>query len=215
MHMFQVTIPYYTGLPEDVVTNTWHAQFNSPTSPLTSDFANMADNLRVFYEQTYTTPGSMAKYARPALTSLKVYDMDDPKPRAPRYSVPMPISVTSDPTNSNLPSEVAVCLSYRATYQSGVPQASQRGRVFLGAIGSAFLDPGLASTFPKITVANQQNVGNRGNQFLQACLTDGWTWVVSSRKRDEMFVVTGGWVDDAFDTQRRRGQKPAVRDLWP
>jgi hypothetical protein len=40
------------------------------------------------------------------------------------------------------------------------------------------------------------------------------TWVVVSQVGIEANVVTAGWCDNAFDTQRRRGNDPSARDTW-
>jgi hypothetical protein len=42
----------------------------------------------------------------------------------------------------------------------------------------------------------------------------GYTWVAYSGKLGTGTVVTNGWCDNSFDTQRRRGQDPTVRDTW-
>jgi hypothetical protein len=44
--------------------------------------------------------------------------------------------------------------------------------------------------------------------------TEDVTWTQYSRKYNEMNVVTEGFINDAFDTQRRRGFEPTSRILW-
>jgi hypothetical protein len=39
------------------------------------------------------------------------------------------------------------------------------------------------------------------------------TWVVYSRKLNAFAAVHDMWVDDAFDTQRRRGEAPTTRTV--
>ena len=41
------------------------------------------------------------------------------------------------------------------------------------------------------------------------------TWVQLSRVAANTHVVTNGWVDNAFDTQRRRGEEADQRLLFP
>jgi len=38
-----------------------------------------------------------------------------------------------------------------------------------------------------------------------------WTWVVYSTVDNAMYPVDNGWVDNSWDTQRRRGVKPTAR----
>ena len=40
------------------------------------------------------------------------------------------------------------------------------------------------------------------------------TWVLWSRANNAMFNVVGGWVDNAFDTIRKRGNAPTARTTW-
>jgi hypothetical protein len=40
------------------------------------------------------------------------------------------------------------------------------------------------------------------------------SWSVWSRKNANTKLVTGGFVDNAFDTQRRRGEKASGRQTW-
>jgi hypothetical protein len=39
-------------------------------------------------------------------------------------------------------------------------------------------------------------------------------WAVWSTTRSQMARVVGGWVDDDFDTQRRRGLTSSFRTKW-
>jgi hypothetical protein len=50
---------------------------------------------------------------------------------------------------------------------------------------------------------------------MRALVNDTATnWAVYSRRDNAGYLVSNGWVDDAFDIQRRRGVSALVRSLW-
>lgn len=211
----QITIPMYTGIPEDVVTNTLYFQRLDAGPATDVDLENMIDHLTTFYAEVYgnSTPlgaGSIASYMRPGSTSLKVYDLDDPKPRVAVREQGMPFGPVQDPTSS-LPQEVALCLSFRTEPTPGVAVGSQRGRIYLGGLGNGFLDVAGTSTYPRIKIAAFNDVTNAALKMFNSMLADEWGWVIHSEKLDQDFAVAEIWVDNSFDTQRRRGNKATLR----
>lgn len=215
VYLAQVSIPYFTAIPKDVVTNTWHFQWVGVGSPSTSDYNNLRDDLKAFYQPIYTTPNSMACYARPLLTTIKIYDLIDTVPRIPRYTSAMALTVTLDTTTTTLAAETAVCLSYKATPLAGIPLASLRGRIYLGALGAGVTGPGATNAFPSPTSVFRTALKNGAINLITALATHNWIWVVYSRSRDQSHASINGFIDDAYDTQRRRGQGATTRTLWP
>lgn len=205
----QVTIPYFSGTAEDVITNDWAMQF-STLSPSGSDWIALRGALITFYNTMYGSSGyHMAPWLRPALTSWKGYDLNDPVPRAPRHSSVSAISGTVDATSTVTP-ETAICLSFQGDLLSGAPQSRRRGRVFLGGLGSPFV-AGSASAFPLIDGTKTGAVTGAAGTLKTSLAALGWTWSVYSRVDDASVTVTNGWIDNAADTQRRRGQKATLR----
>ncbi len=43
---------------------------------------------------------------------------------------------------------------------------------------------------------------------------DDLSWEQYSRKLNRMSAVDGGFVGNRFDTQRRRGEKETIRQIW-
>ena len=43
---------------------------------------------------------------------------------------------------------------------------------------------------------------------------DNFWWTIWSRANQTEYRVEGGYVDYAYDTQRRRGQAPVARQTW-
>lgn len=211
------SIPYFSALPEDVVVNTWHFDWVGTGDPTNSDYVNLANLIWQFYETVFGAAGAtfMAPWMRPALAHMKMYDSFEPTPRAPVYDAGTALTVTQSGT-VNTPTEVAACLSFHGDYVSGVAQASQRGRVFIGGLGAGCIANGATSTFPMISSTLRTNMGGAAGDILSTQGAVDWQWVVASRVLfPSVFPVVGGWVDDAPDTQRRRGQDATTRSLWP
>lgn len=212
-----VSLPYFTNMPEDVIVNTFHLIFDAGggTLPTNTDYGNLADNLDAFYEACYTAPGLKANWTGNTLT-MKFYRLILPEPRPPAFTTTRTIAAAGN--DGSVPIETCVCLSYRANYIAGVSQARQRGRIFMGGFAT-LTDVGTTTKFPEINVGTRTKFCNAMSAFRTACLADNWTWVVlsPSQVRDslqETFDVAGGWVDNEPDTQRRRGFKSLVRTTW-
>ena len=175
MFKVDVAFPYFTGLPSDVVVNTFHFAKGTGTPPTTGDFDNLRDHLKAFYGLVFSSVGtnSMAPWIDQGAVSTKVYDLDDPIPRSPVYS-----DVGTYPavqaTNSAAPLEAAVCISYQATPTSGLPQARRRGRIFIGGLGIASTI-GNPSSFPLVTP-----------QMITACAAAG-SYLISDPPADDWF----------------------------
>lgn len=208
VYRFQVTFPTDTALPADYVTNTWH--FSSVGElPIITDFDNVRDMLDDFYSEVPTGKSNsiMSLMSNtlntPAL--VKAYALEDPEPRAPVYES----TFTGSYGSSSLPAEVALCLSFQATRASGQPQSRRRNRVYLGP----FADQGTNQERPSAAMC--ETITAAARDLLQAAdASVNWTWVIWSPTEGEDYEVNNGWVDNSWDTQRRRGVSPSTRYLW-
>lgn len=127
-----------------------------------------------------------------------------------------------------LPPEVALCLSYRNTTAGAVPPARRRGRIYLGPIEQSFMDQQSGVGIPNADLINR--LVEAGNA-LRTNDVPG-PWMIYSRPyagRGEVvrpgqttlpaiparpgaaYPVTQVWVDNAWDTQRRRGKAATAR----
>lgn len=208
------SFPYFTGLPEDVVVNTWH--FLHPIgTPGETEFALLNADLATFYASVYHNTAGIghAPWLRPLINSLTIYDLDDPSPRPPIYEAGMALTLGTVSSSSVTAPETALCLSYQADGEAGIPQARRRGRIFLGGLLNP-ISAGGASAFPSIGSGQRTIVANAASALLEDLLEDDWIWVVHSRTAAGDAAVTNGWVDDEIDTQRRRGREPSTRTTW-
>lgn len=199
LYSFQWSWQAKSERPEDAITNTYHFQ-NTDT---VTDYDNVRDMLENFYTvQAPDSPSTIVSFMSPqSITgrwTLKAYALEDPKPRQPVITwqgEATPISSTP------LPAEVALVQSFQADIESGEIPARRRNRVYLGPFGVS----SNSSTGRPIDnlVATMLFQGKQLILESQASLR--WTWVAYSPTADQANAITNGWVDNAWDTQRRRG----------
>jgi hypothetical protein len=216
----QHSIPYFTGIPEDVVTNVMHFRYEDVISPSPEHLDDLRDAVKDFFNQLYGgisgSTATMAKFMRPALARQKMYLLADTPPRVPVLDEVVPLTgLNQDATTSRIPTEVSVCVSFHGTYVGGENRQSKRGRIFLGGLGDGWLAAGSAGDFPI-------PAGDPLNRAKQACINlkaatdaDDWTWLVWSPTLGTGSAVVAGWIDNAFDTQRRRGNAATARTAFP
>lgn len=196
----QVVIPTADNLLANFATNTWH--FTTVTEP---DLEDVFDALEDFYNDMNTYMSTMVRQTG---WVFKAYDIDDPEPRAPVLTRTW--DLTSSVTGAPLPPEVSLCLSFQATKVSGTPQARRRGRVYL-----PFLDTGTMGTDGRPTPTVVTNIASYGADLLAASVAStDWEWIIYSRVAPGIASVADGWVDNEYDTQRRRGRAATSRTTF-
>ena len=208
-----VTMPYITGLPRDVSINTFHFMWED-----TNDLdATLVDALSGFYNDVWgsaTKPISdyMSRYFDNATDHSGITVYDAQAEGGPIGGDTWTLAQGDD--QDTLPFEVSVALSYIGD-GSGVPLKRRRGRIYVGPInlGAANLTsngPGSPSTgFEQSLVGAATELAN--NAALAAV---GLRWAVYSRVNDAAYPITQGWVDNEFDTQRRRQVRATSRETW-
>lgn len=196
-----VSLQMVSGIAADKSVNVFH--FISDKVPATN--AAILTALQAFYNQIGTKfGGSVAQNGH----TVQMYDLADPQPRAPFYSTTF--GLTSAPTGNSLPQEVALCLSFQGNRVSGESQARRRGRVYIGPFSSSQVD---SSGRPVSALVSSLVTAGAG-LLAAANAAPEWQWGIWSTVDNEMVTVTNGWVDNAFDTQRRRGLDPTTRTTW-
>lgn len=206
LYKFTVSIEAASELPEDVIVNTWHFEGSG------SDFANVGDMLDDFYSVTPTGAAFSVSSCFPDDSvsgnfTIRAYNMDEPEPRPPVYESSRVFPSLS--SGDALPTEVALVMSYHAQLVAGVPAARLRGRVYLGPFSESVNTAGMPSTglMPVIAAA--------GRDLIQASNASvSWDWVQHSPTTGNSSLVVGGWCDNAWDTQRRRGRATTSRTTF-
>lgn len=118
---------------------------------------------------------------------------------------------------SNLPEELAAVLSIHGDLtdvpeRSGDtrPAARRRGRVYIGPLKTIAF--GTAAGLERVRIL--QTLMDSLVQAADHLQNEQPTWSVWSRAAAAVYPVTGGFVDDAPDIQRRRGQIAGTRTTW-
>lgn len=218
-----VQLAHVSGLAEDKATNTFHfSTLSNPPSVL--ELNAIRDRLIDVY--TTIPPGAASALQSFFSTemaqighTISFYDLADPEPRVPvRVDN---FSLTVAPNGDPLPGEVAVCMSFQGALESGLKQARRRGRIYHGRFDKDSSSAGRPSDPLMDTL---QANGLRLVTASEAAAD--WSWIVLSREHvtsaedprpsypQTFAVVTNGWVDNAFDTQRRRGLAPTIRQTF-
>lgn len=203
-YRLQFDIPAISGLPRDAVVNTWNVEAASQAAA--EDAVEAIFERWIFALSEWIGP----QMSRVAPVHAAIYHMGDPEPRSPIAEAD---TGTLDGENSGgLPTEVAVCLSYRAAYVSGEPPARRRGRIFLGPLTTDTLDA--LTDYVRPSGGLREAMATAAADTANQLVTVGAPWQVFSRVDDAIRPVIGGWVDNEWDTQRRRGREATSRLDW-
>lgn len=201
------------GLPEDRIVNTFHF-FNALS------FDQHCNNLSVAMPSFYNEVGSGENIQNLSLAAqlspwvqreaeFRFYDLSLPEGERPPLI--LPFTLTDAQSAGGLPEEIALCLSY-----SGPPPVTprRRGRIYFGPI-AANTDTEASATDPSrpvaILISDLMKAGRRLASYDPT--TIGWA-VHSSVPNDNYVLITQGWVDNAWDIQRRRGPDASARTTW-
>jgi hypothetical protein len=226
-----VTIPHNSGLPQDAAVNVWSFQNENTAAVASVDAPLIQTRLDNFYTALISLFSSQMNWAG---TTLKVYNYVDSQPRVPILEATMAISGEIT-TSNDLPPEVAMCLSFKGQPVSGTNARRRRGRVYLGPLasaGSAEIHEVLASWISVVMTAADNSLAVVGDQIQWAVYspythhgvpvgrninetepgTDTPLFPENSSLLTQAFVpVHSYWMDNAWDTQRRRGTKATSR----
>nr|CRY97356.1 hypothetical protein [uncultured prokaryote] len=198
----QVVLHTLDAIPANYITNTFSCD-------VASDFAitDWHTELAARYDAIHSVFSPNVAQLNHEIIS---YGRTDPEPR-----IPLKRTVFSFATATSgvpMPSEAALCLSFQAGKVSGGNQARRRGRVYLGPFSSTYLGGDGRPSSGLITI-----IKDFGDDLLAASIASDpvFTWQVYSTVNESSVDVTEGWVDNAWDTQRRRGLEPSSRSVFP
>lgn len=230
-----------TGLPRDSVVNVFH--FDTPDLDVATAEA-FAEIVRDFYTAlpagAATIPLQSLFSASVALTGheVRMYPVVEATGVDTRGEGYPPLWTEAFdhlgralPADS-LPSEVAVCLSFKNTTEGAIPPARRRGRIFFGPLvdnGSTNVIGGGITRPSDVLGSRLRLAGADMRNKAQALAGD---WVIYSRpfagrfgyvkpngdpmpdlpaRPGNTYPVSECWTDDAFDTMRSRGERATGR----
>lgn len=154
------------------------------------------------------------------LSSVTMYDLTGHLDGTP-HGAPVAsflFGLTAVGTATVLPDQVAAVLSMHSAFGSDVefapharPRAKDRGRVYIGPLDSSVIVQDAVTKEPRIDTPVTAVIANAAKALLAA--QPGWS--VWSRKDAALKPITGGWVDNRPDIQRRRAAAASTRLTWP
>lgn len=206
----QVRIPYYTAIPQDIISNTFHYFWDGVVG--FEDVCNyLTGRLQAFYNTAYQTSG-WAAWTRAESSQVNWYDLSTPEPRVP-YTVNLTLTANRATTTLLAP-EAAIVLSYQGARVAGIPQARRRGRLYMGGLADAWSTAATTTSFPTPNAGRVTNLITGFTTSVVNTADAGLQFVVYSPTSNATALPVNGWVDNAFDTQRRRGNRATARTLW-
>lgn len=223
----QVNFQGVSGLPKDIFENVLN--FNTSGAITPDMLGTIAIKIVDFYTLN-TGSGAVGSFLSGMISPhrglIKMYDRAAASPRpvlaTATFTMPSPGS------SPDLPAECAVCLSYFT--DRNAPR--HRGRIFLGPLNGAANDNGnVANGFVAVlrasalrlvtvvssagfTAANALITARTGIPAVPVQTVPDTEWALYSPTAATSVAIQHGWVDNAFDTQRRRGIAPTVRSTW-
>jgi hypothetical protein len=227
-----VRVPYiHTPDPaRDCFINTFH--FGRSDGPTTGNWEDLEGALKNYYTafngDTSSSADGMKKYLSNHLdwagvviehfvATPGVAHCGPPvRTHAPNWA-----ATGGAESNASLPLEVAVVSSLYGTIDGATgilsthPLKNRRGRRYLGPwqtrINSAAGAPDLA---PSVSAEACGMISYAEVNLLSDASAAGWTEVIWSQAAQAVTRVSNGWINNDFDTQRRRGIDATLRNPW-
>lgn len=195
----QISLQGISNLPEDRFVNTLHYDLGQLNTPLDDiDFAAHATEIWAKYDILRPSLGGLAQaghkiaFYQPGINaSGPVYEVLKSFPGA---------------VGASGPNEVAICLSYAAVDNPDASTPRRRGRIFIGPLGAGVVGTARPSSALRSTILDF------GDGLAQVGSGIDATWKMRSNADNDYYKIESIWVDDAWDTQRRRGLAPTLRD---
>jgi hypothetical protein len=191
-YRIQINLASTTGLPRDVVVNTFYVDTDADII-LGTGTGGLAKDAAAVWETT------LGAYLSPTVgvITAKVYAMSDPEPREPRDT--QSATKGARATDPGAP-EQALCLSYFA--DRNLPR--KRGRLYIGPFGKVYAgDERPSSSVIARLAALAGAISGLGGINMQ--------WVQHSPTTGAYSTVTDWWVDNEWDHVRSRGLKGTTR----
>jgi hypothetical protein len=194
-----------SGLPEDVFINNWYFRNDGTLATGPEIHTAIKKVLDSFYITPAANGSSVSGFFPLGVVSpmlYRIYDLGQPPPRTRNQLESAPLAASR---TTPLPYEVSLCLSFYAG--QNVPR--RRGRIYVGPFGTKAL-VGSTGNLPLPDATLTAALVDRASAVGRT--TENVTWVMVTRggtvapfEPANARVITAGWVDSAWDTQRRRG----------
>lgn len=199
-----VALASATGETADTTQNTWAMDTGVDDNWDDPQFAAWGTALIAFYEEL-KNGGVLCGTARIGHL-IKFYRATTALGNFPRYEAPF--SFATPPAAVDLPREVALCISFRNSQIRNVARGRLRGRLFIMGFGETQNTGGRPTT----GVIGTLSAAYFNYYSRIAGIQPGGAPAVFSRTDETCYPIDEAWVDNEWDTQRRRGTKPTERN---
>jgi len=189
----QVCLRNVSGLPEDVAVNTLYYT----TGGIGATDEALADGIFSAYQPL--KPVLSSHY--PNMT-IKVYS-PGLNAAGPNFQKDYAFPGGGAPG----PAEVALCLSYATVDNPDASLPRRRGRIYVGPLAASAMN----ANRPDPTM--RDFILDFGERLAQVGIGTGTTWKMHSKIDNVYAKIESIWCDDAWDTQRRRGLSPTLREV--
>lgn len=203
LYRVQANLQDKSLLPRDRYVNTWYVANNGEFSG-TIDLEAACTAIEGFYNH-------MANFLSPNIDgghgTISAYDVSAPLESPPAFTTFLNIGAPA-PAQKPLPQELACCLSFHADPQVGVNRQSWRGRIYLGPLNARALnDPSVVQdSRPAFDLTNAMTTAAL---MMASDLNDAnCRHYIASKTQHTAYPVANYSVDDAWDIQRSRGDRP-------
>lgn len=199
----QVVLRTSDNVPANYITNSFafYVTGDDPmdTDEVTTAIKDFYDDVVSYYSVAVAQNGHLIKYYQlPGVVPNYPFEEDT-------------FNLAAPPAGSGLPAEVSLVLSFQGIRQAGFPQARRRGRIYIGPLDTSGMDDQRPlATF----VTNLANAGATFKANIEAITGGAHRWAIWSHVDQEAVIVANGWVDNAWDTQRRRGLRATSRTTF-
>lgn len=212
----QVALQDRSLMAEDQYVSTFHLWHSAIGPPTLLQVGEAAACIEAFY---FSLKGFLSNAVDGAHSTIKAYDMEQPKDTPPFYSHVMDLIASSDfPGNGKapLPTELCTVLTLRHNPEGVFTVAKPLfGRVYIGPLNTTTGETPDGDHHSRPSLAWRQTLISAAGTLWTALSASGWTWVVHSRTRGLLAPVRVFRVDNSWDIQRRRGDKPTAATSGP
>lgn len=196
VYKFTVSMPVTDVLPRNRITNTFHMQ-HVVGSLADTDLKTMCDDILAMWTTRYGISTHEIE--------VKAYDTD----AVPNYPRATSVANAGSPWLCPHPREVALCLSYAGNNRGN---KSERGRIYLMPSIAAAAGGGVDQERPNSGVQSWALDFYRvPNGSLPDLGGVDWQFGVYSPTYHKFTQTKQAWVNDEWDTQRRRGLRESAR----
>lgn len=183
----------------DNAINTFVFDYGLQTEPAAQ--LSIRDRLDTFYQGQGNDPSfptqTVISYLSNQISGPPVYYMRPASAAVGDPGTEVQSLITQLPPAANrLPEDVAICLSYRAPAPY---TARRRGRIYLGP-----LNVGSLETTGRIKATTRTVLNGAAANLSSESATNPVYWSIASRVGNVAADIVEGFVDQFFDTQRRR-----------